>query len=291
MQFLFGAILSLLLFIFGWPALEFFERNEEWVKIEEEYELSKKLEEISGLELLNDSTLIAFNDGGNKSEIYLLSLEGEILREVNVLDTKNHDWEDIAIDDDYVYLGDIGNNDNSRDNLSIVRLKISDILIREDVEAETIKFSYKEQKEFPPKKDSQFYDAEGMTIYNDSIWIFTKDRSKPFQGLSHVYKVPTTPGKYEVSVSHRINVGNDGWWKDGVTAADYFDGNFYLLTYNRYIIYQLKNGAFQKKSEHKFYDLTQRESLVVLNKEAIFVADEHNPIVGDVRLYKVKPRD
>jgi len=291
MQFLFGAFISLLLFIFGWQSFEYSGKKEAWAKIEEEYQLSKKLDEISGLELLNDSTLIAFNDGGNKSEIYLLSLKGEILREVNILDTKNHDWEDIAIDDEYVYLGDIGNNDNSRDNLSIVRIKISDILIREEVEAETIKFSYKEQKEFPPKNDSLFYDAEGMTVYNDSIWIFTKDRSKPFQGVSHVYKIPTTPGKYEVAASHKINIGNDGWWKDGVTAADYHDGNFYLLTYNRYIVLQFKNGEFKKKSIQKFEGLTQRESLVVLNKEAIFVADEHNPIVGNVRLYKVKPSD
>ena len=99
---------------------------------EEEYPLSEKLNEISGLELLNDTTLIAFNDGGNKSELYLLNLEGEILRTVNILDTKNRDWEDIAIDDEYVYLGDIGNNNNDRENLVVLRIKISDILIREE---------------------------------------------------------------------------------------------------------------------------------------------------------------
>lgn len=291
MQFLFGAFITLLLFACSWSSFETSEVDEELAKEEEEYQLSKKLDEISGLELLNDTTLIAFNDGGNKSEIYLLNLKGEILREVNILDTKNHDWEDIAIDDEYVYLGDIGNNNNSRDNLSIVRLKISDILIREDVEAETIKFSYKEQTAFPPKGDSLFYDAEGMAVCNDSIWIFTKDRSKPFQGVSHVYKIPTKPGKYEVSATHKINIGTDGWWKDGITAADYYKGEFYLLTYNRYIVYQFKNGQFEKKLEHKFSNLTQRESLVVLNKETIFVADEHNPIAGNVRLYKVTPRD
>ena len=57
----------------------------------EYYPIDDKLQEISGLELLNDSTLIAFNDGGNKSEIYLLNLKGEILRTVDVEDTKNRD--------------------------------------------------------------------------------------------------------------------------------------------------------------------------------------------------------
>ena len=254
---------------------------------EEEYPLSEKLKEISGLELLNDSTLIAFNDGGNKSELYLLSLEGDILRTVNVLDTKNRDWEDIAIDDKYVYIGDIGNNKNDRENLAILKVKIDDILEKDAVPAQKIKFNYKEQKVFPPDDASLFYDAEGMTICNDSIFIFTKDRSQPFQGLSLVYKLPLEPGKYEVEASHRITIGKDGWWKDGVTAADYYNGQFYLLTYNRYIVYDFVDGAFEKSMEHTFNGMTQRESIVVLNEEAIFVADEQNPIVGDVRLYKI----
>ncbi len=254
---------------------------------EEEYPLSEKLKEISGLELLNDSTLIAFNDGGNKSELYLLSLEGDILRTVNVLDTKNRDWEDIAIDDKYVYIGDIGNNKNDRENLAILKVKIDDILEKDAVPAKKIKFNYKEQKVFPPDDASLFYDAEGMTICNDSIFIFTKDRSQPFQGLSLVYKLPLEPGKYEVEASHRITIGKDGWWKDGVTAADYYNGQFYLLTYNRYIVYDFVDGAFEKSMEHTFNGMTQRESIVVLNEEAIFVADEQNPIVGDVRLYKI----
>lgn len=277
MHFIIVFLIALLQFLFGFtPPIE-----------EHEYPLSEKLKEISGLELLNDSTLIAFNDGGNKSELYLLNLEGEIIKEVNVLDTKNRDWEDIAIDEAFVYIGDIGNNRNDRDNLSILKIKIEDILQNDEVPAQTIHFNYKEQTAFPPKATSLFYDAEGMAICNDSIWIFTKDRSSPFQGLSLVYKLPIEPGIYEVEASHQLIIGKDGWWKDGITAADYFDGRFYLLTYNRYIVYEYENGGFNKTSEHIFEGITQRESIVVLHEDAIFVADEQNPIVGDVRLYKI----
>ncbi|MCR9171598.1 MAG: hypothetical protein NXI10_03840 [bacterium] len=279
MSFIIGILLAFTQLLFGLSA----SPNQE----EEEYPLSDKLKEISGLELLNDSTLIAFNDGGNKSEVYLLSLEGEILKEVNILDTKNRDWEDIAIDDEFVYIGDIGNNQNKRDNLAILKIRISDILEKEEVRVEKIEFQYKEQKSFPPDDASLFYDAEGMAVHNDSIWIFTKDRSSPFQGLSLVYKLPVTPGNYKVSASHRITIGKDGWWKDGVTAADFFKGQFYLLTYNRYIVYDYADGTFSKSSEFTFEGMTQRESIVVFNEETIFVADEQNPIVGDVRLYKI----
>lgn len=257
-------------------------------QVEETYALSEKLNEISGLEFLNDSTLIAMNDGGNKSEIYLLNLEGEILRTIDILDTKNRDWEDIARDDEYVYIGDIGNNRNEREKLSIVKVKISDILTRDEVTAEKIKFHYAEQTRYPPSADSMYFDAEGMTVCNDSIWIFTKDRSKPFQGMSHVYKIPTTPGKYEISASQKLHIGTDGWWTDGITAADFKGDQLYLLTYNRYLVYNYKEGKLEKTGEYKFSGITQRESIVVLNEDVIFVADERNPIVGEVLLYKIR---
>lgn len=258
-------------------------------QVSEVFILSDDLKEISGLELLNDSTLVAFNDGGNKSEIYLLNLQGEIKKVVDVLDTKNRDWEDITRDDEYIYIGDIGNNLNKRNNLSIVKIKIADLLQKDEVKAEKIEFSYAEQNSFPPEEDSLFYDAEGMALYNDSIWVFTKDRSVPFQGLTHIYKIPTKPGTYKVSASHKIDIGDDGWWKDGITGVDYFENQFYILTYNRYIVMNIENGELNKTSEHIFDAITQRESIVVLNNEAIFVADEHNPIVGDVKMYKIQP--
>jgi hypothetical protein len=279
------SILGLLL---SWLFQLFFGAIPLHAQIEEIYPLSKKLDEISGMELLNDSTLIAFNDGGNKSEIYLLSLKGEILRTIDVLDTKNNDWEDIARDDEYLYIGDIGNNTNVRKKLSILKIKIADIIARDEVEAEKIKFNYEEQTTYPPAKDSMYFDAEGMTVINDSIWIFTKDRSEPFQGVSHVYKIPVTPGKYTVAASHRLQIGKSGWWKDGITAADYREGKLYLLTYNRYIEFSVANNVIEKTSEFKFGDITQRESIVVLNDDTIFVADEHNPIAGDVRLCKIR---
>lgn len=253
----------------------------------QEYPLDPKLNEISGLELLNDSTLIAFNDGGNEAILYLLNLEGEIQKEVALIDIKNRDWEDITIDDEFVYLGDIGNNNNDRENLAIIKLGKNEILTKDAVEGEKIKFSYQEQSTFPPDQASLFFDAEAMVVHNDSIWIFTKDRSIPYQGLSLVYKLPLEPGKYKVSASYRINLGKGGWWSDSVTAADFFDGKFYVLTYNRYIVFELANDALKMISEHELDRMAQRESIVVLNKQTIFVADEQSPIAGDVRLYKI----
>jgi len=255
----------------------------------EYHDLPESLSEISGLELLNDSTLIAFNDGGNKPKLYLLDLKGKVRKKVDVLNAKNKDWEDIAIDDEHIYIGDIGNNENKRSSLKIYKVKIEDVLKKKEVKAMEIKFSYGEQKSFPPISDSLFYDAEGMTFYNDSIWVFTKDRSTDTDGYSRVYKIPTTPGEYTVYQSCKSYIGKNGWWVDGVTAVDVFDDHFYVLTYNRYIVKKYENGKFKNVSSFEFNGMSQRESIVVLNKDSIFVADEKNPLVGEMKLYKVKP--
>ncbi|NRA11622.1 MAG: hypothetical protein HRT57_06685 [Crocinitomicaceae bacterium] len=255
----------------------------------EEHKLSENLSEISGLELLNDSTLIAVNDGGNKPRLFLLNLKGKVTKIINVLDVKNKDWEDITIDKEHIYIGDIGNNSNKRSNLKIYKIKIEDILKKKEVKAKTIKFNYGEQTAYPPTEDSMFFDAEGMTFYDDSIWVFTKDRSTTPNGYSRIYKIPTTPGTYTVYKSGQAYIGKNGWLTDGVTAVDVYKNHFYILTYNRYIIKKYANGKFTNVSSFKFKSVAQRESIVVLNKASIFVADEKNPLTGPMKLYKIKP--
>jgi hypothetical protein len=128
-----------------------------------------------------------------------------------------------------------------------------------------------------------------MTIYDDSIWVFTKDRSASPSGYSNIYKIPTTPGTYTTYISNEAFVGTSGWLIDGVTAVDVYKDRFYILTYNRYIIQEYKDGKFKIISTFEFNSISQRESIVVLNKSAIYVADEKNPLTGKMKLYKVKP--
>jgi hypothetical protein len=158
-----------------------------------------------------------------------------------------------------------------------------------EVKSKEIKFSYGEQTAFPPNADSMFYDVEGMTFYNDSLWLFTKDRSSTPNGYSTIYKVPTNPGDYIVYKSEQAYIGKNGWLTDGVTAVDVYEDHFYILTYNRYIIKKYADGKFTNVSSFKFNSMGQRESIVVLNKQSIFVADEQNPLTGSMKLYKIKP--
>ncbi|MCH2223390.1 MAG: hypothetical protein MK066_01380 [Crocinitomicaceae bacterium] len=255
----------------------------------EKFKLSDKLREISGLELLNDSTFVALNDGGNKAELFLLNLKGKIIKKIEVEGVSNKDWEDLASDKKYIYISDLGNNLNSRKKLAIYKVKKSDLLKKKSVNASKISLKYKDQKDFPPKEKKRFYDCEAIAVYNDSIWIFTKNRSKPSTGTTRVYKCPKKPGKYTLKKDHEVYIGKGGFWKDVITAADIYKDKFYLMTYNRLIIMTLKNGHLIKEKTVPFGLLTQKESLVVKSANEIYIADEVQKILGGGKLYKINP--
>lgn len=255
------------------------------------YHLSPELSEISGIDFLNDSTIVAINDGGNEPLLYLLNLEGKVQSVVKVDNAKNQDWEDITIDDTYVYIGDIGNNLNNRKDLAIYKVKIQDINEKKNVQAEKITFNYKEQTEFPPARNAKFFDAEALAVDNDTLYLFTKNRARPTDGNCLVYKIPTAPGDYTVSKVAEIFIGKGGFWSDALTAADIVDGEFFLMTYNRVVIKKLVDGEFVGDENINFKTYSQKESLVVKTKMEIYVADEKQIMLGGPRLYHIEVND
>ena len=51
---------------------------------------------------------------------------GNVSRTVTIQNAANVDWEDICTDDDYIYIGDFGNNSGNRTNLRIYKVLKSD---------------------------------------------------------------------------------------------------------------------------------------------------------------------
>lgn len=258
----------------------------------EEFLLPEQLNEISGLEQLSIDRFVAINDGGNDPLLIILDKKGCIQQKIVVNNAKNNDWEDLAKDDTYLYIGDIGNNANQRKDLAVLRVKLSD-LDKEatEVSAEKINYSYAEQKDFPPAEDNLLYDAEGMIVQNDSIWIFTKNRvpAKTTSGKTYIYKFPVKPGSYKPEVYDSIYIGKSGWLKDGVTAADYQHKNLYLLTYKDLYVFKMGSKGFEKQKTVKFDSIDQRESVLYVDGDTIFVADERHPLLGKARIYTIKP--
>ena len=255
------------------------------------FHLSTALSEISGIDFLNDSTIVAINDGGNEPLIYLLDLKGKVQSVVKVENAQNRDWEDVTVDDEYLYIGDIGNNVNNRRDLVIYKVKIADIIAKKTVKAEKINFNYAEQTAFPPDKGDKHFDAEALALCNDTLYLFTKDRSRPSTGTAFVYKIPTTPGDYTVSKFSEVYIGKGGILIDALTAADFVDGEFFLMTYNRVEIKKLVKGKFVGEETINFKTYSQKEALVVKTKMEIYVADEKQIMLGGPRMYRIEVND
>lgn len=251
------------------------------------FDLGNKLTEISGLALLKPNVLVGINDSGNKAELFLFNEKGEPIKTVVVTNATNIDWEDLALDDTYLYIGDIGNNLNKRKDLCVYRVLRSEVLNLTSVIADKITYTYNDQSEFPPKKREYNFDAEAMVVRNDSLWIIAKNNSEPWNGSARVYTLPKTPGNYVAQQKGTVFTANVDWWEDAITGADFYNDHLYILTYNRIIRFNGNNLNEQPKLLIQFDRITQKESIVVVDKNTLFIADEKQIIVGGGRLYKI----
>lgn len=145
---------------------------------------------------LDANTLVGNNDSGNKPILYVFSpKDPEKVKTVKVLGVENNDWEELASDQDHVYIGDTGNNAGTRKNLMIYKVKKEDLLTKNEVTPEIIRFVYKDQV-FPTGKRHN-WDCEAFVCIGDSLYLFTKNRG---DFRSNVCAIPNTPGKYEATI-------------------------------------------------------------------------------------------
>ena len=249
------------------------------------YKLNENLREISGIELINDTLLVAHNDGGNDAFLYFLNLTGNIIHTCKIYNTNNRDWEDITKDNNgFLYIADIGNNSNKRKKLNLLRVSIAALLENDSVYADIHTFSYPDQTQFPPDAKQLYYDAESISFLNDSLWIFTKCRTNPFDGKSFVYATNANDFK-RISFSKigEYTPGRRGWLKDSFTGSTSFNNLFYLITYTNLLILERRGDTFICIKRKSFKKIKQREAIAVSN-EYIFIANESNWLFGKQRL-------
>lgn len=181
--------------------------------------------ETSGLIFFNDK-LITHNDSGNTPQLFEIdTVSKAVTRTVTVENAINADWEDLSQDENYIYIGDFGNNLGRRQDLLIYRIAKSDYIASESVTAETIAFNYEDQTDFSGNQNSD-WDAEAFVVLQDQLVIFTKQ----WQSNGTVaYSIPKTPGNHIAQ-----NLG--GYDSGGlITAATYNELSevLFLLGYSQ----------------------------------------------------------
>jgi hypothetical protein len=250
-----------------------------------DFKLPSELSEISGLEKISDSLLIAINDGGNEPFLFVLDLSGQIMRKIRVSNAKNIDWEALAVDENFLYIGDFGNNMNERKDLCIYRVDRNDIATLNEVTAEKMSISYKEQKEFPPNDYERYFDAEAMTYFEGQLWIFTKNSTKPFDGLSLIYMVQFEANQTKtLSKVSELKLNKTSYLKDAVTSACTDGHSIVLSTYNRLIKLDFPKQGLSKSTIYKYPHIQQVEACACLGNRSYFISNENTKFLGPAKL-------
>lgn len=158
-------------------------------------ELDQTVKETSGL-IFFDGKLVTHNDSGDSPNLYEIdTVTGNVLRTVTVGDAVNVDWEDIAQDDDFIYIGDFGNNHGNRDDLAIYIISKADFNSQTTVYADTILIQYADQTDFTARTNANNYDCEAMISFQDSLMLFSKNWENE---KTYLYTLPKTAGFYSL---------------------------------------------------------------------------------------------
>lgn len=255
-------------------------------ELEVQFSMPKKLKEVSGIALSPDkNTIWAIEDQGNKNMVYGLDFKGNLIADVPVENAENNDWEDITADEHgNLYIGDFGNNDNDRQNLSILKIDLKNSGQKSTKVIQTTQFHYEGQTEFPPKKSGLLYDCEAFVAMKGYFYLFIKNRSKGFDGTFLVFRIPNKEGNFEAKLIGRLQL--QGKYDDAaitsaaVTAAH---DKIVLLTHkNIHILSGFSPDDFSYTKIHKLplHHNSQKEAVVFLNDHILIIADEKDKKTG-----------
>lgn len=184
------------------------------------YSLSEQLLETSGLVLWEDY-IWTHNDNGDNRLYGLNRANGDISMEYLLEGVVNTDWEEVSQDEEYLYIGDIGNNaSGNRTDLHLLRI-LKSSLLDNNPRIDTIWFTYSEQVHFDPSEPNQTdFDSEAFIVSKDSIYLFTKEW---ISAQTTVYSLPKIPG---IHVADKITTFNA---QGLITGASYLENNSLLV--------------------------------------------------------------
>jgi hypothetical protein len=211
--------------------------------------LNAVLKETSSL-LLWDSLLWTANDDSDTT-LYGMNTEGVIQKEIPLQKITNRDWEEMAQDSLYFYIGDFGNNvSGNRKDLHILRIE-KQSLSSNVSKIDTLSFSYSDQTDFRKlKSNTTNFDCEAFIVTDDSIYLFTKQWKRK---RTTIYTLPKTPGNHVAQLKESYNI------KGLITGATYIphkkiialSGYSKTLSPFIYLLYDYNNSNFFSGNKRK----------------------------------------
>ena len=257
--------------------------------------LPKTLKEASGLEMSASGMLWTHNDD-RYPVLYALDSTGHVVKAIH-LNERNNGWEDLAQDSEgNFYIGAFGNNNNNRKDLAILKIPDPESVTQTIINAEIIRYVYSDQRAFPPAESQLNFDADAFTSKDDSLFIFTKNRTNPFSGYTKVYRLPHEPGSHEALLYDSIYLGNGSMMHYWVTSADISpDGKWLALLSHDclWLTTGFRNNRFSSGKTFRIPldNFSHKAGLCFASNEKVFIVDELEFGVLGGQIYAVELAD
>lgn len=182
-----------------------------------------RLDEPSGLveSSRNPGFFWSHNDSGGEPKLFAVTAEGQVHQQSFELEgASSVDWEAVARWEQTLYITDLGNNLNSRQDLGVYQLEEPELGQSGRLSARFLPVAYPEQAEYPPS-DGWDYDCEAAFCFDGKLYVLTKNRP-PYrlwvqaEGC-HLYRLDSYETE-RTNILTRVDSahGLQGW----VTAAD-----------------------------------------------------------------------
>ena len=240
-----------------------------------------EVRESSGLAPANAEAteLWTHGDYGRPNALYRIDKTGRLLQTLPVPGADNHDWEDLAPDPQgRLYIADCGNNDNRRRNLAIYRFDPA----HPARPADTIRFRYPDQREFPPRKADRNFDCEAACFRADSLLLFTKNRGKGSL-ITKQYAVAARPGTHVATLVDSLELET---WVTGAAISP--DGRTVALLGYGYVYF------FEGSPNQRVFDRARSWVKVGTSgqAEAITFVNDHDVVFSNEKgkLFSLRKR-
>jgi hypothetical protein len=272
------------------PIAKFMSVTKDLTKI---VKLPVSLKNNSGMVVSDPNRIWAVNRNINENYIYLIDTVGNVSEVKRVTGSTNLHWADLASDKNgNIYIGDIGNARNNRKSLQVYKIPNPLDVKGETIPAEKIEFSLADQNTYPPDESRLNFDLESMIHFNDSIFVFSKNRTEPFDGIVKMYGLPATIGNHVAEVRDSVFLGNDIPAQYQITAAALSPNqkNLVLLTHNKiWLFTDFKYSHFLKGKIILINLPLFSEKLAVDFKsdEELYITDLSFRDIRDGSLYKI----
>lgn len=223
--------IKFLLPLLFWPLIARSQNNSEWLPYG--HFTDRAIAESSGFVKSRqfENVFWTHNDSNDLPRIFATTDRGELIRQVTIAGAQNVDWEDITTDDaGNLYIGDIGNNDNNRRDLTVYVIKEPDPRQANNTVSITkrIHFQYPDQTLFPDPQNLSF-DSEALFWADGHLYLLTKHRSDRRTAL---YRFESLEGEQTQTLTRLGDFEVDGM----VTGADASpDGSKLLVLCYEYI--------------------------------------------------------